>query len=84
MKISKKLVSSDFKNNRVEDPTKISSRQEKQVKKHVKEYFDKAVAKKREHEKKKAERVSKEGESAASPPPAMVADVKEEGESDGY
>ena len=83
MKISKKLVSSDFKNNRVEDPTKISSRQEKQVKKHVKEYFDKAVAKKREHEKKKAERVSKEGESAASPPPTMVADVKEEGESDG-
>ena len=83
MKISKKLVSSDFKNNRVEDPTKISSRQEKQVKKHVKEYFDKAVAKKREHEKKKAERVSKEGDSAASPIPAVIADVKEEGESDG-
>lgn len=83
MKISKKLVSSDFKNNRVEDPTKISSRQEKQVKKHVKEYFDKAVAKKREHEKKKAERVSKEGDSAALSTPAMVADVKEEGESDG-
>ena len=76
-------MSSDFKNSRVEDPTKISSRQEKQVKKHVKEYFDKAVAKKREHEKKKAERVSKEGESAVSPTPAMVADVKEEGESDG-
>ena len=53
------------------------------MKKHVKEYFDKAVAKKREHEKKKAERVSKEGESAASPTPAMVADVKDEGESDG-
>ena len=83
MKISKKLVSSDFKNNRVEDPTKISSRQEKQVKKHVKEYFDKAVAKKREHEKKKAGRVSKEGDSAASPARAMVAEVKEEEESDG-
>ena len=83
MKISKKLVSSDFKNHRVEDPTKISSRQEKQVKKYVKEYFDKAVAKKREHEKKKAERRSKEGESAVSPAPALGTEVKKEGESDG-
>lgn len=81
--ISKKLVISDYKNHRVEDPTKISSRQEKQVKKYVKEYFDKAVAKKREHEMKKAERRSKGGEPAASPTPATVADVKEEEESDG-
>lgn len=77
-------MSSDFKNHRVEDPTKISSRQEKHVKRYVKEYFDKAVAKKREHEKKKAERRSKEGESAVSPTPAIVAEVKkEEEESDG-
>lgn len=76
-------MSSDFKNNRVDDPTKISSRQEKHVKKYVKEYFDKAVAKRREHEKKKAERRSKEGESAASPIPAMAADVKKEEDSDG-
>lgn len=76
-------MSSDFKNNRVEDPTKISSRQEKQVKKYVKEYFDKAVAKKREHDKKKVERRSKEGESAVSPIPAMGADVKKEEDSDG-
>ena len=76
-------MSSDFKNNRVEDPTKISSRQEKHVKKYVKEYFDKAVAKKREHDKKRAERRSKEGESAASPTLATVADVKEEEESEG-
>ena len=82
-KVSKKLVSSDFKNHRVEDPTKISSRQEKQVKKYVKEYFDKAVAKKREHDKKKAERRNKEGESAASPTPVIAAGVKAEGESDG-
>lgn len=83
-KISKKLVSSDFKNHRVEDPTKISSRQEKQVKKYVKEYFDKAVAKKREHEKKKAERRSKEGVSGTPTTPAIVAGVKkEEEESDG-
>lgn len=76
-------MSSDFKNHRVEDPTKISSRQEKHVKKYVKEYFDKAVAKKREHDKRKAERRAKEGESAVSPTPAMVAEVKEEEESDG-
>ena len=76
-------MSSDFKNHRVEDPTTISSRQEKQVKKYVKEYFDKAVAKKREHEKKKAERRSKEGESGTSPTPAIVAGVKKEEESDG-
>ena len=76
-------MSSDFKNHRVEDPTKISSRQEKHVKKYVKEYFDKAVAKKREHDKRKAERRAKEGESAVSPIPAMVAEVKEEEESDG-
>ena len=83
-KISKKLVSSDFKNNRVEDPTKISSRQEKHVKKYVKEYFDKAVAKKREHEKKKAERKSQVGELAASPVPVIASDVKkEEEESEG-
>lgn len=77
-------MSSDFKNHRVEDPTKVSSRQEKHVKKYVKEYFDKAVAKKREYEKKKASLRSKEGESAASPTSAVVADMKKEGEeSDG-
>ena len=78
-------MSSDFKNHRVDDPTKISPRQEKQVKKFVKEYFEKAVAKKREHEKKKAERTSKEGDSAASSTPAVIAGVKEKekGESDG-
>lgn len=81
-KISKKLVSSDYKNHRVEDPTKISSRQEKQVKKYVKEYFDKAVAKKREHEKKKAERQSKEGESGTPPTPATIAGAKKEEEED--
>ncbi|TPX23641.1 histone methyltransferase set2 [Coccidioides immitis] len=57
--VAKKLVNSDFKNNRVEDPTKISEKQVKQVKKYCKEYFDKAVAKHRAYEEKKAERKSK-------------------------
>lgn len=82
--IAKKLVNSDFKNNRVEDPTHISSRQEKQVKKYVKDFFDKAVAKRCEHERKKAERKAKEGGLAKSPVAATPdRDVKKEEESDG-
>ena len=38
--VGKKLVASDFKNNRVQDPTKISEKQEKKVKSYVKEYFE--------------------------------------------
>ena len=51
--VAKKLVNSDFKNNRVEDPTQISEKQQKKVKNFCKEYFDKAVVKQREREKKK-------------------------------
>jgi hypothetical protein len=57
--IAKKLVNSDYKHNRVSDPTKISSKQEKNIKKFVKEFFDKAVVKHREHEKRKKEREAK-------------------------
>lgn len=81
--ISKKLVNSDFKNHRVEDPTRISSRQEKQVKKYVKEFFDKAVAKRREHDKKKAERQAKEGGLAESLTAVPESGFKKEEESDG-
>ncbi|KAI9776955.1 MAG: histone methyltransferase set2 [Candelina submexicana] len=66
--ISKKLVNSDFKNKRVEDPTYISLHQERQVKKYVKDYFDKAVAKKRDHDKKKADRKEKEGAALVGAP----------------
>lgn len=64
-KVAKKLVNSDFKNNRIEDPTTISEKQQKKVKKFCKEYFDKAVVKHREYEKKKAERKAKETDSKA-------------------
>ena len=67
----------------MEDPTHISSRQEKQVKKYVKDYFDKAVVKRREFEKKKAERKGKEGGSIEPFFPAPDADTKQEEESDG-
>jgi hypothetical protein len=56
--VGKKLVASDFKNNRVEDPTKISEKQEKKVKKYVREYFEKAVEKKKAIDKRKAEKLA--------------------------
>lgn len=69
--MGKKLVDSDFKNDRVEDPTKISTRQEQHVKQFVKGYFEKAVAKRDAHEKKRAQRQtrkeSKEARSMAFP-----------------
>jgi hypothetical protein len=59
--VGKKLVASDFKNNRVEDPTKISDKQEKKVKKFVREYFEKAVEKKKAIDRKKRERAKAHG-----------------------
>jgi hypothetical protein len=56
--IGKKLVASDFKHNRVEDPTKIDAKIEKKVKKYVKDFFDRAVAKKAAHDKLKASKKS--------------------------
>ncbi|KAL6712777.1 histone methyltransferase set2 [Lecanora helva] len=70
--ISKKLVSSDYKNHRVDNPTMISSRQEKQVKKYVQEYFEKAVAKKKTHDKQKAEcKAKEEAVASQTTPPAL-------------
>lgn len=57
--INKKLVASDYKNNRVDDPTSITAKQEKKIKKYVKDFFDRAVAKYSEHEKRKAERAAR-------------------------
>lgn len=54
--VGKKLVASDFKNHRVEDPTKISEKQEKKVKKYVREYFEKAVEKKKAMDRRKKEK----------------------------
>lgn len=57
--VNKKLVSSDYKNNRVEDPTSIPPKQAKKVRKYAHDFFDRAVAKYTEHEKKKAHNPSK-------------------------
>lgn len=55
---SKKLVASDFKNGRVDDPTKISEKQEKKVKRYLKEYLDKVVEKKRILDKRNKEKAA--------------------------
>lgn len=61
--INKKLVASDFKNNRVKDPTApLGNKEERKVKKYVKDFFDKAVVKFQEHEKR---RKAKEGANGA-------------------
>ncbi|KAM3065681.1 histone methyltransferase set2 [Clarireedia jacksonii] len=54
--VGKKLVASDFKNNRVEDPTRISEKQEKKVKRYVRDFFEKAVEKKKELERRRKEK----------------------------
>lgn len=51
--VGKKLVASDFKNKRVDNPTKISEKQEKKVKSYVRAYFEKAVAKRKELDRRK-------------------------------
>ncbi|KAL8699158.1 MAG: hypothetical protein Q9224_001533 [Gallowayella concinna] len=80
--IAKKLVESDYKRGRVEDPTKITPLQERQIKKHVTEFFDKAVVRKKERDEKDAARRKKEG----LPEKAKVendVDAKQDEESDG-
>lgn len=64
--VGKKLVASDFKNNRVEDPTKITEKQEKKVKRYVREYFEKAVEKKKVIDQRKREKVKAMGVNTAS------------------
>ncbi|RDW61887.1 SET and WW domain protein [Aspergillus mulundensis] len=76
--VAKKLVNSDFKNNRVTDPTKIDDKQQKKVKKFCKEFFDKAVVKHQAHEMHKAEKLAKEG--SADDKPATPAAGQSEGD----
>ncbi|KAI5305264.1 hypothetical protein KEM56_004874, partial [Ascosphaera pollenicola] len=68
--LSKKLVNSDYKAKRVEDPTKISEKQAQKVKKYCKEFFDKAVVKHRAYEERRVKRKSSqqpsEGQSAGT------------------
>ncbi|KAK1774517.1 hypothetical protein QBC45DRAFT_35216 [Copromyces sp. CBS 386.78] len=65
--INKKLVASDYKNHRVDDPTTISSHQARKIRKFVKEFFDRAVVKHRENEQRVAQRAGSSSSGAPSP-----------------
>ncbi|EXJ74345.1 histone-lysine N-methyltransferase SETD2 [Cladophialophora psammophila CBS 110553] len=54
--IAKKLVASDYKAGRVQDPTKIEERQQKKVKEFCKQFFEKAYQKHKKHEAERAAR----------------------------
>lgn len=71
-------MNSDYKNQRVQDPTKISDKQAKQVKKYVKEFFDRAVEKDKERQKRKAERKAHDTGSSRSNDPAVDSVAKSE------
>lgn len=80
-------MESDYKNHRVQDPSRITSKQESQVKKYVKDFFDKVVAQKRAHDKKReerrAEREKEESKVAESLTLATATEEKIEDLSDG-
>ncbi|KAI9817279.1 MAG: histone methyltransferase set2 [Thelocarpon impressellum] len=71
--VAQKLVNSDFKNKRVEDPTVISVKQEKVIKQYVAEFLGKAVAKKRERDAKRAARKETNPDAKESPTEAKDA-----------
>lgn len=83
--IAKKVVNSDYKNKRVENPTKISEKQEKQVKKFVKEFLDKAAAKSQMRQPSKTEKDAKSDTKEAAPATIHgdIKMVKKEEEDDG-
>lgn len=73
--VNKKLVSSDFKRNRVQDPTApLDQKQSRKVKSYVKDFLDKAVVKLRNYEKAKAARHTDTGKSAEPGSAAQPAD----------
>lgn len=68
--VAKKLVASDYKAGRVENPTKISEKQQKKVKAYCKDYFEKAAQKHKKIEEEKTARKDKLG--ASSPKPSSL------------
>lgn len=65
--INKKVVASDYKHNRVNNPTTISSGQAKKIRSFVKDYFDRAVVKHRENEQRAAQKAGSSSSGAPSP-----------------
>ncbi|KAF2478571.1 hypothetical protein BDY17DRAFT_313879 [Neohortaea acidophila] len=84
---AKKMVESDFRKGRVEDPSKISDKQAKSVKKHAQDFFEKAVRKKEEAEKKRGVKKTHAagGEShtpTGSPPATAGSPMDKDGDDD--
>ncbi|KAK3990199.1 putative histone-lysine N-methyltransferase, H3 lysine-36 specific SET2 [Cladorrhinum sp. PSN332] len=78
--VNKKLVASDYKNNRVEDPTSISPKQEKKVKKYVRDYFERAVVKFKEQQEQQKKKDGGDGSngvasSAGGPSSSQLVDA---------
>lgn len=66
--VAKKLVASDYKNNRVNDPAApLTEKQERNIKKYVKDFLDRAVAKYEAHHKRKAPETTSKGENGREP-----------------
>lgn len=63
------MVESDYKNKRVSDPRKMGDKQTKAAKKYVLDYMNKAVHKKREHDKKKMARDEEKARDEAAKKP---------------
>jgi len=89
--VAKKLVNSDYKAGRVDNPTKISEKQQKKVKQYCKDYFDKAASKHKKMEEEKTARTKtnkvKAGSSHATPaqspkPSLSVAETPKKEEED--
>ncbi|KAL8872673.1 MAG: hypothetical protein Q9174_001736 [Haloplaca sp. 1 TL-2023] len=81
--IAKKLVESDYKKGRVEDPNKISPSQERHVKKHVKEFFEKAVMRKKERDAREAKKSGQSGPPDVSQATDKDTKAREDEDSDG-
>ena len=64
--ISKSIVSSDYKHNRVQDPFVITSKQEKKIKDHVRKFLEHAVDKYQKLAKDKAGRRTQHGAGTTS------------------
>lgn len=83
---AKKMVESDFKKGRVEDPSKISDKQAKSVRKHTQEFFEKAVKKKEEADKRRGLKKPKDDEESHTPPgspPATAGSPMDQDDAEG-
>ncbi|KAJ5169172.1 Histone-lysine N-methyltransferase H3 lysine-36 specific [Penicillium canariense] len=74
---AKKLVEGDYKKQRVTDPTKISEKHQQTVKSYCKSFFEKAAAKHKEREARKAaKKAPSSGDTKPDSTPADDQDVK--------